>query len=352
MAGTNADETMCAAITRFRRKMAAANHQFLQDRINDINAKGLLTEEEKRRLLGQYRHIDHLLPQDNTALADLDIPAVLDALPAHEPADGVLLPPLLHTEQWREMYVDAVQRVCQRQADAIVLEDDDEDDDDDEEDEFEPVTIPRCDELGLFLKYAQGVMDVDFRHSGIAPFTPAWSTGVKDEELEGLDDDQRREKLADLELLKREQERLQRELEDELSNKLLEAYIDEDLDVRAGFITGVGFNQLYACPSWYSAYVYCRLCTDVAAADADAANIRDWGWRVVVFQAEVVNPSVLYGRKARFDSIPEFLDWYASWLDHLDERGLRSLRRHAVGCETDCESDCEDHATGVYAERF
>ncbi|GAQ08423.1 hypothetical protein ALT_5744 [Aspergillus lentulus] len=345
---------MRAAITRFRRKMAAANHHFLQDRINDINAKGLPTEEEKRRLLGQYRHIDHLLPQDNTALADLDIPAVLDALPAHEPADGVLLPPLLHTEQWREMYVDTVQRVCQRQADAIVLEEDDEDDDD-EEDEFEPVTIPRCDELGLFLKYAQGVVDVDFRHSGIAPCTPAWSTGVKDEGLEGLDDDQRREKLADLELQKREQERLQRELEDELSNKLLEAFIDEDLDVRAGFITGVGFNQLYACPSWYSAYVYCRLCTDVAAdvaADADAANIRDWGWRVVIFQAEVVNPSVLYGRKARFDSIPEFLDWYASWLDHLDERGLRSLRRHAVGCETDCESDCEDHATGVYAERF
>lgn len=61
-------------------------------------------------------------------------------------------------------------------------------------------------------------MDVDFRHSGTAPFTPASSTGVKEEELEALDEGQRREKLAGPELLKRKQEGLQRELEDELSN--------------------------------------------------------------------------------------------------------------------------------------
>lgn len=182
---------------------------------------------------------------------------------------------------------------------------------------------------------------------------------MKDEELDGLDEGQRRNKLADPELLKREQEGLQRYLEDELSNGCLEAYIDEDLEVRVGFITGIGFSQLYECPSRYSAYVYCRLLTDEEDDGKhkdediqDATNIRDWGWRVVVFQAEVDNPSVLYGRKARFDSIPEFLDWYASWLDHVDARGLLSLRRHAIGCETDCESDCEDHATGIYAENF
>ncbi|KAJ5848367.1 hypothetical protein N7455_012324 [Penicillium solitum] len=75
----------------------------------------------------------------------------------------------------------------------------------------------------------------------------------------------------------------------------------------------------------------------------DAANIREWRWRVVFFKAEADNPTPLYCRKTRFDSIPEFLDWYASWLDHLDARALLSLRRHAVACETDCESDCEDH---------
>lgn len=117
------------------------------------------------------------------------------------------------------------------------------------------MTIPRCDELALFLKYAQGVLDVDFRLSDIAPFTPAWSTGVKDGELDGLDKGQRYGKLAGPELLKREREGLQRELEDELSNMGLKAYVDEDLEVRAGFITGVGYNQLYECPAWYSEYV-------------------------------------------------------------------------------------------------
>ncbi|KAF7157601.1 hypothetical protein CNMCM5623_001975 [Aspergillus felis] len=355
-----ADEIMRLAIARFRSRMAAANQKFLQDRVNEIEAKGLATGEEKRRRLREYRWIDYLewddddtetrgepggirIPQE-TSVADLDIPTILNALPSPDPVDGVL-PPLLRTEQWRQMYLDTVQRFCQGQADTIVPEDEVElDVACTFHKDHRPITIPRCDELVLFLKYAQGVVDIDFRLSCIAPFKPAWSIGVKDEELDGLDEGQRRDKLADPELLKREQERLQQGLEDEVLNGCLEAYVGEDLEVRASFITGIGFNRLYGCPAWYSAYAYCRLLTDDEDDGIqDAANIRDWGWRVVVFQAEVDNPSVLYGRKARFDSIPEFLDWYASWLDHLDARGLLSLRRHAIGCETDCESDCEDH---------
>ncbi|KAJ5160515.1 uncharacterized protein N7482_007519 [Penicillium canariense] len=374
---TNADETMRLAIARFRNRMATANQKFLQDRINEIEGKGLATEEEKRRQFRQYKWMDYLqwddedsetcgrrdrirIPQQ-TPVKDLHIPAVLNALPSYDPTDGVVLP-LLRTEQWRQMYLDTVQRVCQRQADAIVAENDEEIDVAcNFHKDHRSMTIPRCDELALFLKYAQGVVDVDFRRSGIAPFIPAWSIGVTNEELDRLDEGQRCDKLADPELLKREQEGLQRELEHELSNDSLKACVDEDLEVRAGFITGIGCNQLYECPEWYSAYVYCRLWTEGDEDDGkykdediqDATNIRDWGWRVVVFHAEIVNPSVLYGRKARFNSIPEFLDWYASWLDHLDARGLLSLRRHAVGCETDCESDCEDHVTGpYYAENF
>lgn len=195
------------------------------------------------------------------------------------------------------MYLGIVQRVCQRQADAIIAEDDVElnvacishkD--------HRPMTIPPCAELALFLKYAQGVVDIDFRLSSIAPFTPAWSTGIENDQLDGLDEGQRRDKLADPELLKSEQEALQRELEDELSNKWLEAYIDEDLEVRAGFITGVGYNQLYECPAWYSAYVYCRLWTHDDEDNGkhedgdiqDTANIQDWGWRVVVFKPRLI----------------------------------------------------------------
>ncbi|KAJ9481377.1 hypothetical protein VN97_g12104, partial [Penicillium thymicola] len=328
---TTADETMRLAIARFRSRMATANQKFLQDRINEIEAKGLATEQEKRNQLRQYHWMNYLqwddedsetsgrrdairIPQQ-TSVKDLDIPAVLNALPSHKPTDGVV-PPLLRTEQWRQMYLATVQRVCQQQADAIVAEDDEElDVACNFHTDHRSMTIPQCDELALFLKYAQGVVDLDVRRSSIAPFIPAWSIGVKNEELDGLDEGQKRDKLADPELLKRGQEALEQELEDEVSNDTLKAYIDEDLDVRAGFITGIGFNQLYQCPSWYSAYVYCRLETEDDEEDGkhkgediqDAANIRDWGWRVVLFQAEVINPSVLYGRKARFDSIPEFL---------------------------------------------
>ncbi|CAI7670246.1 unnamed protein product [Penicillium crustosum] len=353
----NAEETMRLAIARFRSRMAAANQKFLQDRLKEIEGKGLATEEEKRVQLRQYKYMDDVKWDDEdpetcgsgsiiqippqTPVKDLNIPAILNALPSHEPADGVK-PPLLRSNQWRQMYLDTVQRMCQQQVDAIVADDD--------EDrgvactwhkDHRPMTIPPCDELALFLKYAQGVADVDFRLSGIAPFTPAWSIGVKDEELEGLDERQRRDKLADPGLLKREQAQLQRLLEYKLDDKTLRAFIDEDLDIRAGFIADIGFHMWHACPAWYSAYVYCRLMTDDEDENKhkdediqDAANIREWGWRVVFFKAEVDNPTSLYG---------QFLDWYASWLDHLDARALLSLRRHAVACETDCESDCEDH---------
>jgi hypothetical protein len=359
---------MRLAITRFRIKMAAANQSFLQGRVNEIEASGLASAEEKRCRLCDYKWMNDLLWDDEdpktrgrsnqiripkqTSFKDLDIPAILNGLPSFQPADG-FFPPLLHTEQWRQMYLHTVQRHCQGQADEIVADDEEELDDACylHHQDHRPMTIPRCDELALFLKYAQGVEDIDFRYSGIAPFTPAFSIGVENKELDGLNEEQRREKLADPDLLKREQERLQKELEEESTNGFLQPCIDDDLDVRAGFITGVGYHIKYECASWYSAYVYCRQWTDDDEDHVnhkngdvqDAANIRDWGWRVVVFQAETDNPSVLYGRKARFDSIPEFLDWYASWLDHLDARGLLSLRRHAVGCETDCESDCGDH---------
>lgn len=43
---------MCLAIARLRSRMAAANRNFLRDRIIEIEAKGLATEKEKHRQLG------------------------------------------------------------------------------------------------------------------------------------------------------------------------------------------------------------------------------------------------------------------------------------------------------------
>jgi hypothetical protein len=52
------------------------------------------------------------IPQQ-TLVKGLDIPAIINALLSYKPMDGVL-PPLLRTDQWRQMYLALVQRVCQR----------------------------------------------------------------------------------------------------------------------------------------------------------------------------------------------------------------------------------------------
>lgn len=118
--------------------------------------------------------------------------------------------------------------------------------------------------------------------------------------------------------------------------------VDIDLEVKAGVITGTG--RIGENDEWYSTYLYCYR-EDETQYDhiPDALNIQDWAWRVVFFGGNCKNFRVLYGRRARFDSIPEFLDWYSNRPNHLDERCLLNLRRHEAGCETDCESECELH---------
>ncbi len=86
--------------------------------------------------------------------------------------------------------------------------------------------------------------------------------------------------------------------------------------MKVGFQTGLGSRREHS--EWYTAYLYCRRCED----ESDSSH-KDWVWRVVIFHADGGNPTPLYGQKPRFDSIPEFLDWYSSWLDYLDLKELR-----------------------------
>lgn len=44
---TNPEETMRLAVERFRAKMESSNRQFIQDRIDEIEAMHLSTEDEK-----------------------------------------------------------------------------------------------------------------------------------------------------------------------------------------------------------------------------------------------------------------------------------------------------------------
>ncbi|OJJ69782.1 hypothetical protein ASPBRDRAFT_45062 [Aspergillus brasiliensis CBS 101740] len=358
----DADETMRQAVDRFRTRMAAANRQFIQDRINEINARGLATEKERTRMMQRWRHFRDL---DRDGMAGHSNPdarhvsnqfrqtrelAAVPALLAEDTRplfamDGVH-PPRLRTPEARQIFLDTLQDVFQRQAEEWAAA---------EGEDLGAEPIPRCEELGRLLTYAHVVEDPDFRHSGVAPLEAGlWVLRGRYGSLPDLDTQEQRDQYH---AHVREQcARLRAKLEGEnsaLINKVqIPAYPDEDLEVRAGVIMGTGYVGEY--PKWHSAYLYCRKCPeeDMEGIDfqdegiPDAPNIREWGWRVVFMEDEVTpvfEPHVLYGRKPRFDSIPEFLDWYASWSDNLDARGLLSLRRHLKGCETDCESDCDEH---------
>ncbi|PWY95906.1 hypothetical protein BO94DRAFT_530646 [Aspergillus sclerotioniger CBS 115572] len=332
---TDADQTMQQSLQRFRNRMAAANRKFIQDRIDEIEARGLATERQKWRKMVEYRHFD--MPDENEDLPKrlVDLPTVVDTDPFA--MDGVH-PPRLRTEKAREIILDTLQQVFQRQAEKWAAE----------QGKDTPGLIPRCDELGMFLKYAHAVEDPDFRLSSIPPFEAGlWVMGADEAELVETQPERYYERV------RAECERVRENLEDDdgigdLINKSMVAPRIEgsDLEVKAGVITGTGYIDEY--PHWFSAYLYCRQRVDADEGNdtiSDAPNIQDWAWRVVVVDSEpdILNPTVMYGRRPQFDSIPEFLDWYCSWPDHLDTRGILSLRRHAIQCETDCESDCEYH---------
>ncbi|CAG8206582.1 unnamed protein product [Penicillium salamii] len=207
---------------------------------------------------------------------------------------------MLITEEWREMCLDVVETVCNEAA----IRDD----------EFTDFHIPRCVELGYFLKYAQAVELPNFCGYGICPFEPVGYTGVATYAFPNHptvlaipepDISTSREYLK---------ERMQASI---INEDLIIGTVDEDLEVLVGFDTGIGYRQEHQ--EWCSSYLYCR------SDDESEADFQDWAWRIVVFHADGENPTPLYGRKPRFTYIPEFLDWYSTWLDYVDMDEVRDI---------------------------
>ncbi|KAI2786981.1 hypothetical protein POX_f07332 [Penicillium oxalicum] len=360
----NGDETMRQAVDQFRTRMAAANRQFVQNRISEIDARGLTDEKDRISLMQRWRHFEVLGRDDEVSYIGPDaryksnkfrqtrelaaIPALLEDDPRPLFALDGIYPPYLCTPEARQIFLDTLQEVFQRQAEAWMAAEG--------EDPASMTAIPRCEELGYLVKYTHEVEDPDFRHSGIAPFTAGLDLlRARFERPPCIDvAEQRAQYYASV---RKDCTWLQKSLENDDDSDLINkaniaAGPDLDLEVRAGVVTGTGYVGDY--PRWHSAYLYCRKRPeeDVDGKKLpdedipDAPKIQEWGWRVVFMEHEpdmALDQQVLYGRRPRFDSIPEFLDWYASWPDFLDDRELLSLRRYAKGCETDCESDCEDH---------
>ncbi|KAF7516541.1 hypothetical protein PCG10_002065 [Penicillium crustosum] len=151
---TNPDETMRLAVERFRAKMESSNRQFIQDRIDEIEAMHLSTEDEKLHHMLTYwadlnikdwsncnddapRDIIRRVRETANVSRLEDLKTIF-----HERMDGII-PSTLVTDEWREMFLDTVEIVCNEAA---------EQDEDDEN-----LHIPRCDELGHFLKYEEGM---------------------------------------------------------------------------------------------------------------------------------------------------------------------------------------------------
>lgn len=313
---TSPDGTMRLAVERFQTRMESSNRQFLQDRIDEIEAMHLSTEEEKLREMRLFwpdvgirscpNHWSDHAPRGiiRRALEEGNVSRLEDVKTLyHELMDGII-PPTLATDEWRQMFLETAQNVCNKAAEH-------------DEDEDEDISIPICEELGHFIKYANGVQDPDFRRSGICPWEPVPLIGIREyafpdrptvQPLLSPDLAESREKLK--EYLK----------ENLLDDAFIQGTVDSDLEVKVGFRTGLGSRQEH--DEWYSTYLYCRRCED----DSDRSH-KDWAWRVVILHADGDNPTPLYGRKPRFDSIPEFLEWYSSWMDHFDSNRLpRNVR--------------------------
>lgn len=221
---------MRLAVERFRAKMESSNRQFIQDRIDEIEAMHLSTEDEKLHHMLKYwadldikdlRAWNHCAPRDTIRQARevANVSRLEDPKTTfHQYMDGII-PSTLVTDEWREMFLETVESVCNEAA---------EQDEDDED-----FHIPRCDELGHFIKYANGVIDPDFCHLGICPFDPVpFGFGIRDF---AFPDHPSVQAIPPPDIAKSREE-----LRDYLQDNILdEAFIygtvDNDLEVKVGF---------------------------------------------------------------------------------------------------------------------
>lgn len=328
---TDADEIMRLAIERFRTKMETSNRQFLQDRIDEIEAMNLSTEEEKLKEMRIYwpdvgiKRDDDWNPKGPASRIrqyreERNVTKLADVKSLHHQyMDGIDPPSPPLTDEWRQMYLEAVQSLCNEVA---VRDEEDKD-----------LQIPLCHDLGSFMKYAHGVEDPDFHFSGIAPFCPVFGIWIGNYASE--DEPATRPVLDISEIREGIKDHMRQFMYGELQ---ILGYVDDDLEVKVGFITGTGCLNDH--DEWYSAYLYCRRYED----DSDPSH-KDWAWRVVFFGADIECPTTFYGREPIFDSISEFLEWYSSWLEHLD---IYRVRKNAIGLECDDDRPISDYCTAVY----
>lgn len=118
-------------VERFRAKMESSNRQFIQDRIGEIKARHLSTEDEKlHHMLKYWADLDikdfsawnDCAPRDTIRQAreTANVSRLKDLKTTfHQYMDGII-PSTLVTDEWREMFLDTVESVCWVQLDTAV----------------------------------------------------------------------------------------------------------------------------------------------------------------------------------------------------------------------------------------
>jgi hypothetical protein len=109
------------------------------------------------------------------------------------------------------------------------------------EQEEEDIHIPRCTELGSFIKFANGVQDPDFRASGICPFRPISSIDSVGARPYAFPE--RQKEGSEPGILESRQILEKSPRGDILDEDFIYGFFDEDLEVKVGFKTGVGCQR-------------------------------------------------------------------------------------------------------------
>ncbi|KAJ5888107.1 hypothetical protein N7495_008148 [Penicillium taxi] len=295
----DADEIMRLAVDRFRTKMKSSSLKFIQDRIDSIEAMDL-PAEDKIKKLSDYHIVE---PGDVSRIADVK------PLSEQSPYGGSItkgyidgiIPPTL-SEQRRQLFIETLHIFCNKPQ----------------------AQIPVCGELGLFLKYANGIQYPDFSCSRMPSFNPEGYLTLAE--------------IPDLDVITAQD--LIRDSFQEAFWVQDDRFIDTgDMDTKLGFVWGTSCQNTYGqYAQYYLTYLYCRY-------DDGSDKYKDWAWRIVMVDGEDHHGfEPVFGQRPIFNSIPEFLDWYCSWFEHTSQKQLeRNIRTWwAWDYEENEESDLEE----------
>ncbi|KZF21977.1 hypothetical protein L228DRAFT_247589 [Xylona heveae TC161] len=289
-------EKMRKTIELYREKMYTSNKKFIYDRIEDIEAMNLPSEEEKLVVMGRFWFLlnewhrrEGWNPPWMASNAKKDIASKtqleseravkrledVKTLP-HPVMDGLHPPELDETQ--RQLYIETFETVTNELAKT--------------KDEAQWIRMPE--ELKSFLKYANGLEGPNFRYGKAYDFHMYGSGGLENKSIE-----ETRDIFLDLH---------------KHSHECLQEFFELEFEAKAAYICGETF-WLDCC--YYTFYAYCRL--DAGFAKRHKRG-HDWAWRIVLTNTSCDEEDL---ETKVFDSLEEFIIWHGSWDERMDVEEMR-----------------------------